>query len=71
MSAFEKYLLSIPRPDAVHHLMDCLRSGRGEMAWELLEKVNGEWRCPPNEIPEFLLKTLEKLEKGEFHEADE
>lgn len=65
MGAFEKYLLSIPRGEAVAHVIVCLASG-GEMAWDLIARFNGEnWKCPPAELKGLIAKTLDQLEASE------
>lgn len=62
MNAFEKFLLAQPRPYAIGHMVDCLRSG-GEMAWQLMERINGKWSCDPRELPKLINETLNALEK--------
>jgi hypothetical protein len=62
VSAFEKYLLSLPRHEAVFHMVECLSSG-GEMAWDLMNKINGDWKCRPEDLPALICETLDTLEK--------
>jgi hypothetical protein len=66
LSAFEKYLLLLPRAEAVNHVIDCLRNGpQGNAAWELMGRFNGDsWSCLPEELPQLILATLFKLEKS-------
>lgn len=59
--AFEAYLLSQPRSEAVGHFIACLKSG-GEMAWDLMEQVHGaKWSCPPDKLPRLVVEVLEAL----------
>jgi hypothetical protein len=45
VTAFHKYLLSIPRADAIEHVVHCMtQPGGGELAWELLEQAHGKWK---------------------------
>lgn len=62
MNSFEKYLLTIPRERAVDYVIECLISGeRNNSAWDLMERMHGEWRCEPSQLPELIDKTIEKL----------
>ncbi len=62
MSAFERYLLQLPRHEAVQHLLECLTAPGSHQAWELLEKFHGEWKCKPSELTGLLNRTLDALE---------
>ena len=44
-TAFEKYLLTLSKNDAVEHVMDCIMNGPPHnLAWELLNKTHGtDW----------------------------
>lgn len=63
MSAFEHYLLSVPREEAAAHLAQCLFA-RGELAWDLLARLHGEdWSVEPFGLGALLLETIDKLKK--------
>lgn len=67
-SAFERFLLANDRKDSIHHVYDCLRNGPGgNMAWELMEKYNGNWKCKPEEMLNLIAETLEKLEEDSLN----
>ncbi len=62
MTAFEKWLLSVPRPMAIDHVIDCLKSANGEMAWEFMSKYVGEnWSCKPEQLQFLINGALNKL----------
>ena len=68
MSAFNRYLCSIPENEAIQHFIQCLMNGRKpNMAWELMEQVHGEWKCKPEKLPELIAQTIRHLksETGE------
>ena len=62
MTAFEKWLISRPREEAIEHFIDCLKSG-GEMAWGIMEQHHGDWKCAPKDLPKLIKLTLDQIEK--------
>lgn len=64
LNAFEKWLLMSDPMDAVHHVIECLKSDDGEAAWDFMSMINGpSWSCPPNELPNYILKSIRNLRK--------
>jgi hypothetical protein len=62
--AFHRYLLSLPRDEAVLHLYDCLATGdaKNNEAWKLLEEIHGEsWAFKVGQVMSFLTLTIDKL----------
>ena len=64
---FIKYLVTVPRHEAVNHFIECLiAGGEDNAAWQIMEHVHGDWSCPPKELPKLVNETIEaiKLEGG-------
>lgn len=65
MSAFHKYLKTIPRVQAVAHVIECLRNGESDnMAWLLMEGAHGSsWTCKLEDLPMLINEAIEGLDK--------
>lgn len=65
-TAFEKFLMSVPKDMAVEHVVDCLVNGpKDNMAWALMEKYLGDqWHIDPLELRFTINTILSKLEDG-------
>lgn len=63
VTAFHKWLLSVPEQEAANHLYECLRSDDGgEAAFQLLEDLHGpKWSVRGDKFGEFLLETIRLL----------
>ena len=63
LTAFEKYLISLPNYEATLYLIHCLKNGEPDnQAWALMAEFNGEkWSCKPEDLPKFVSKTIMSL----------
>jgi hypothetical protein len=72
LNSFECFLHDQGPRYAVNHMIECLKSSRGELAWELMERVRGpNWSCPPEEFAEYVLETLEMLYAGDLYQDED
>ena len=60
LTAFEKYLLSLPFRHAVDHIRECLANGfSNNSAWKLMAEFNGDnWSVDPEDANLIIAKTL-------------
>jgi hypothetical protein len=65
INAFHKYLLSIPRDEAIHHVLACLFWGDNDnAAWQLMRDINGpSWSIPPEDLANLINETLDAIDK--------
>lgn len=63
MSAFKRYLFSLPNHAATIHILECLwGGGQDSEAWEVMEEMYGpDWSCKPQEMPQYVEAGLRKL----------